>query len=282
MKTIKDILLHATNLLHQTSSSPRLDSELLLSHCLSKSRTYFFTYPEQALTSAEHKQMQSLLEERVKGTPIAYMTGQKEFWSLMLKVTTDTLIPRPETELLVETALTALEGIKNPVIIELGTGSGAIAIALASERSDSTIYASDISEKALTIAKHNAQTHQIKNISFMYSNWLTDYPNIKADLIISNPPYIAHNCPLIETNVKNHEPSLALFSNENGYHDLLTIIEQSKYYLRRQGTILLEHGINQEGTLAKILNKHGFISFKNHADLQGINRCVDAKYLHSE
>ncbi len=261
------------------SDSPRLDAELLLSHCTGKSRTFFFTYPEKKLTLDQYQQLEDLVDERIKGMPIAYLTGEKEFWSLTLKVTPDVLIPRADTEVLIETAQHMLEDIKTPTIFDLGTGSGAIALALAVERPDAYIYASDLSEKALLIAKENAKTHNITNITFLQSNWFDSFPEVKAHLIISNPPYIANDCPHIEINVKTFEPTTALFSNKDGYHDLLTIINQSKYYLCRQGDLLLEHGINQEQTLRNTLTNHGFSNIKNHQDIQKLNRCISAKFL---
>lgn len=276
MKTIKQTLLEASAKLGSVTDSPRLDAELLLSHCLEQSRTYFFTHPDRNIEPSEEKQFSALIEQRLNGAPIAYITGEKAFWSLNLKVTADVLIPRADTEILVEVALNKIHNITNPTIFDLGTGSGAIALAIATERPDATIYASDTSDKALQIAQENAKNNQLTNITFIQSNWFNEYPLIQAHLIVSNPPYIAYDCPHLEINVKKFEPNAALFSDENGHHDLLTIIKQSKYYLCRQGELLLEHGMNQEVLLMNTLKNHGFINIESHQDIQKINRCISA------
>lgn len=277
MRTIKDLLSLGCKQLQPYSDSPRLDAELLLSYCINKNKTFFFSHPESEITEAQYQKFATLLNERSKGTPIAYLIGKKDFWSLTLEVTPDVLIPRADTELLVEQALLLLEQTPNPVIFDLGTGSGAIALALATERPDATIYASDSSEKALQIAHKNAKHYQLDNIVFLHSNWFEAYPKISANMIISNPPYISSNCPHIEKNVKDFEPSAALFSGNDGYQDLLTIIEQCKYYLCRLGDLLLEHGIGQEVILKNALKNHGFSQIKCHKDIQAINRCISAK-----
>lgn len=280
MKTIKETLIETTLLLKKISDSARLDAELLLQFCLNQSRTFLFTYPEKTLTAQEQTAFNNLIEQRLQGVPIAYITGEKEFWSLTLKVSKDTLIPRADTEIIVETALKKLEGLTQAVVIELGTGSGAIAIALATERPDLTLYACDISKEALKIAKINCEQHQLTNIHLLHSDWFSALPNLKADLIISNPPYIDTNCPLIEENVKAYEPELALCSLDKGFKDLLTIIQQSTYYLRHHGYVLLEHGINQEKKLKDMFRNNGFSSIENHVDLQNINRCISAQINH--
>lgn len=277
MKTIKQQLIDSSLELNSISDTPRLDAELLLQHSLKRSRTYLFTYPEKILSHSEKLCFNELLSKRLTGLPIAYITGEKEFWSLKLEVSKDTLIPRADTEILVEAALNKLKNLQNPIIIELGTGSGAIAIALAKERPDATIYACDISKKALLIAQKNINTHNIKNINLIHSDWFKNIPKVQANLIISNPPYIARNSTALEKHVKNHEPASALFSNDNGYKDLLTIINQCTYYLRHEGYILLEHGIHQEQKLNNVLKRGTFQSIENHRDIQNINRCVSAQ-----
>ena len=277
MRIIKALLSLGCKQLQPYSDSPRLDAELLLSHSIDKNRTFFFSHPESEISELQCQKYTTLLNERSKGIPIAYLIGKKDFWSLTLEVTPDVLIPRADTELLVEQALQLLKNTTNPIIFDLGTGSGAIALAIATERPDATIYASDQSEKALQVAQKNAQNYQLSNVVFLQSNWFEAYPNIKADLIISNPPYIAPNCPYIDKNVKAFEPSAALYSGNDGYQDLLTIIEQSKYYLCRLGVLLLEHGIGQELILKNTLKNHGFSQIKRHKDIQAINRCISAK-----
>lgn len=276
MTTIKQFLITASRTLSDYSDSARLDAELLLLKILAKPRTFLFSHPEYSLTQNEIEQVTNLLELRQQGTPIAHILGQQEFWSLPLMVTPDTLIPRADTEILVEQALLKLKTIEAPIVFDLGTGTGAIALAIASERPDAQVYASDTSSKALKVAQQNIESLAINNIQLLKSDWLNQFSKLKADLIVSNPPYIGHDCQLIENNVKTYEPHSALFSKQNGYKDLLTIISQSKYHLRPCGTLLLEHGLNQELILNKALVEAGFKQISNHKDLADINRCVCA------
>jgi release factor glutamine methyltransferase len=242
---IKALLETAIKNLRNTSGSPRLDAELLLAHCLKKDRSYLLAWPEIIPAVSVQASFLKLLDKRQQGIPVAYLLGIKEFWSLNLIVTPDVLIPRPETELLVETALEKIQGLSSPNILDLGTGSGAIALALAHERPDASITATDISQKSLQIAKKNARKHDIKNITFLQSDWFSNIPLQTFDLIVSNPPYIATNDPHLKNTDIIHEPQQALISGEEGLEDIKNIVTTARNWLNKKGWLIIEHGYDQ-------------------------------------
>ena len=229
----------------KTSESLRLDAEILLCSVLNYDRSKLYAYPEENLSEKEIKEFNHLIDERAKGFPVAHITGHKEFWSLSFKVSKHTLIPRPETELLVETALNLINKNKLQNIIDLGTGSGAIAIAIASEQPNLDIVATDINEKALEIAKQNSKFHQTININFKQSNWFKDIGDDLYDLIISNPPYIRDNDPHLEQGDVRFESRTALVSGKVGLEDINTIVNASSQYINNSGWLLIEHGYDQ-------------------------------------
>lgn len=219
------------------------------------------------MDKAQSKHFTSLIEKRLTGYPVAYLLGTKAFWTLDLLVTPDVLIPRPETELLVETVLEKIQDINNPKILDLGTGSGAIALALASERSDARIIASDYSEKALIIAQKNADTNQLnQQVSFVKSDWFSNINDKDFDLIVSNPPYIDPNDPHLTQTIR-HEPQQALVADNLGMKDIETIIENCSPFLKNGGWVLLEHGYNQSKQTLKHFAKHDFINGKTYLDI---------------
>jgi len=260
------------------SDSPRLDAEILLAHALNKSRTYLLTWPEKNIEINRSDTFKTLVEKRCEGQPIAYLTGEWEFWSLPLKVNTGTLIPRPETELLVELALKKCSA-KNANLTDLGTGSGAIALALASERSSWSVLATDASAQALEVARANAETLGLGNIEFLLSNWFSDLPDKQFDLIISNPPYIDELDPALETSVINWEPRQALISSLNGMADLEIIIDQAKPFLKAGAWLLVEHGYNQGEEVAQLFQRGGYKQINTEQDLNGHDRVTCGLWL---
>ncbi len=254
----------------RVSDTPLLDTEILLAEVLGVSRSYLFAFPERQLTTKENNLFASYLEKRKKKIPVAYITGHREFWSLDLLVTTDTLIPRPETELIVELAL-QIDGWQR--VADLGTGSGAIAIALATERPDWEIHATDKSERALAVAKENAGRFKLTQIVFHQGDWLAALPDMQFDLIVSNPPYIAVNDPNLES---EHEPRSALIAAENGLQDIIQISQQAREYLRQGGRLLMEHGFQQAADVQRILENLGYINIKTYSDLAGLDRVTGA------
>lgn len=252
--------------------NPGLEAELLLCHVLHKNRAYLFAHPEVLLSEEQYQLYQHCLAERARGVPIAYILGEREFWSLNLKVTPHTLIPRHETERLVELALENISDNADTWVLELGTGSGAIALALAKERPKWNIVACDLSREALQVAQENAQRLHIPNVCFYHSNWFSAIPARQYNVIISNPPYIPEHDPHLNEGDLRFEPRKALASSQEGLADLHLIITQGYDYLLPNGLILLEHGYDQKLKVQAILNKLGYKGVQCWKDIQGHDR----------
>lgn len=249
-----------------------IDSEVLLSVVINKNRAYLYSHPEQRLTHKQYQNYIHLVQERAKGMPIAYLTQSREFWSLTLKVTPDTLIPRHETERIVELALELIPNHAKTTVLDLGTGSGAIALALAKERPTWQIDACDKSKKALLIAQENAQNNHINNVQFYHSDWFNQLPQKRYHAILSNPPYIAKTDPHLSQGDVQFEPTTALVSEKNGLADIQHIIQNSYDYLLPHGLLLLEHGYDQKKQVSTILNQLGYENIKCWQDLMGHDR----------
>jgi release factor glutamine methyltransferase len=265
-------------------ANPELEAALLLCHTLHKPRSYLFAWPEQTLSPEQHRYYMRLVERRLSQEPIAYITGQREFWSLPLRVNPHTLIPRPETELLVERSIHHLQQISQPRIADLGTGSGAIALALASDRPDAAIDATDISTKTLTQAKENAKRLGFDHITFHQGDWCEALPVDQTyDLIVSNPPYIEADDPHLYQGDLPQEPELALVSGSDGLNAIRTIVRQaSAGRLRAAGWLLLEHGYQQAEAVQKLLRSAGFTNIATHPDLAGHPRVTEGQFADSE
>jgi release factor glutamine methyltransferase len=260
-------------------TSAELEASLLLCHLLDRPRSYLYTWPEKTLDPEQLSDYEILIGRRLAGEPIAHITGQREFWSLNLKVTSDTLIPRPETELLVERSLHHLENTPQPLVADLGTGSGAIALALASERGDAEIYACDLSENALAVAQENAEQLALNNVRFHAGDWFQALPiDSKYDLIVSNPPYIEADDPHLRRGDLLKEPLSALISGEDGLVDIRQIIEQAPSHLKPGGWLLFEHGYQQAEAVANLLQCKGFVDIQSHKDLAGHPRVTEGRY----
>ena len=276
-ETLQQALQQCQQQLQQAglTDSPALDCELLLMHSLQQPRSYLYTWPEKPLTSFQQQQLQSLMTQRAAGHPIAHLLGEKEFWGLPLKVTPDTLIPRPETELLVETALNLLqkkpkfaENFQNPQscsqnlsLLDLGTGTGAIALALASELPNTQITATDFSPHALQIAQLNAQRLNLP-VQFAQGSWFEAVEASQAfDLICSNPPYIDPNDPHLTQGDVRFDPLTALTAEKQGLAELETIIHQAPSHLNTEnglGWLLVEHGYDQKEAVQHLFQQAGF------------------------
>jgi release factor glutamine methyltransferase len=272
MTSIRDALSDATKDLRPTNSDARFDAEMLLSHLLKKNRAYLFTYPENTLTSEQWQCFQELIQQRAQGVPIAYLTGQREFWSLPLKVNKHTLIPRHETERIVELALEYLPKEATIDLLDLGTGSGAIALALASERPNWRITACDLSPEALKLAQENANQLHLLNVRFYHSDWFNDLPLKTYHAILTNPPYIAAGDPHLSIGDARFEPLSALVSGQNGLADLQCIITTSYEYLAPGGLLLVEHGYDQKSSIEAILNKLDYKDVTCWQDIGGNDR----------
>jgi release factor glutamine methyltransferase len=272
MTNIKDALKVGRKILSESSPSAQLDVEVLLSKVLKTNKAYLYTYPETSLTEEEENQYLSLVSARDNGEPIAYLVGMREFWSLPFQVTNSTLIPRPETELLVEKTLENIDSSKSASILELGTGSGAIAIAIAHARPNWNLIAAEKSESALKVAIKNAEQLEIKNIKFILSDWFSKVDELSFDCIISNPPYIAENDPHLSSGDVRFEPNEALISGANGLESLQNIIKHGYDYLASNGILLLEHGYDQRVAVGKLLGQYGYQDVECWQDLQKKDR----------
>ena len=274
MQTIKQAFEQAKKSIQ--SDTPALDSEILLAQILRKPRNFIYTWPEFELSSKQQDQLQQLVQRRRHGEPMAYILGYKEFWSLKLKINPSVLIPRPETELLVETATKLLPNHRLN-IADLGTGSGAIALALSKERPNWQIIATDISPNAIKIAKQNQATHQCENIQFIEMHWGTGLTESNFDLIISNPPYIEQNDPHLTQGDVQHEPKKALIAADNGFADIHFIIKQAANLLKPSAYLLLEHGYQQGIFVQNLFKQNNYYDIKTIKDLAGLERVTYGK-----
>jgi release factor glutamine methyltransferase len=276
-QTVSDALHTATMLLSRSSPSARLDAELLLSYVTGLSRTDFRAHPERELPAAAGWSFQQLIKRRSQGEPVAYICQQQEFWSLLLEVSPAVLIPRPETELVVERVLAHVNKEDTVRIADLGTGSGAIALAVASERPRASVIAIDASKDALEIASRNIARLQVSNISLLHGSWLAPLAGRRCDVIASNPPYIAQDDPDLAPQVRRFEPRIALISGPTGYEALDLIIREAPAHLNPGGWLVLEHGWKQGEEVRRRLVRHGFVHVRSHADLAGHERVTEGQ-----
>ena len=282
MIDVKRALNLAINQLEPYSETARADAEILLAIVLAKTRTWLYAYPETLLSKTQLLDFQRFVARRSLGTPVAYLTGTREFWSLPLKVNEETLIPRPETELIVELALNIMSHQKDAQILDLGTGSGAIAIALAKERTDWHITATDCSTGALETAKENADELDLQNIRFIESDWFSQITTPALfHAIVSNPPYIAANDPHLGAGDLRFEPQLALISGNSGLSALEHIIKHSIARLEPDGLLLIEHGFSQKSAVTSMLNDYGYVEVECWKDLHGNDRVSGGKRISS-
>lgn len=279
MPTIKTALAEATRLLQHVTDTPLLEAEILLSKALLKNRPHLRAWPEKELTPEQDSAYQTLLNERRSGQPIAYLTGTREFWSREFIVTSDVLIPRPETELLIELSLTLIPADKPCNIIDLGTGTGIIAVTLAAERRLAQVTAADISPAALSVAKKNAANHHTEHIQFYQSDWLDNVPKDLYDLIVSNPPYIAENDTHLHQGDLRFEPKTALIAQDQGLADIKTIAETAYERLENGGYLLVEHGFEQDTDVQRLFIANGYKQVSTVKDLAGLPRVTMGRYL---
>ncbi len=267
--TIIASLLRAADL--PDSPTARLDAELLLAAALGKSRSYLHTWPEKIVSSEAALTFADYLQRRRGGEPVAYILGQQGFWKLDLEVAPHTLIPRPDTELLVEAALELLPATPTQVL-DLGTGSGAIALALASERPAWHVTGVDRVLEAVALAERNRQRLHLNNATVLNSHWFSALQGRTYDLIISNPPYIAANDPHLVAGDVRFEPASALVAGQDGLDDLRHIIKEAPAYLSAGGWLLLEHGYDQASAVRDLLLNEGFDEVHSRIDLGGHER----------
>lgn len=268
MATVQALLRGADDL---PGDSARRDAEILLCHCLDKPRTWLYTWPESEVATAQGQHFEQLLARRRQGVPVAYLTGRREFWTLPLIVNQHTLIPRPETETLVEWALElALPG--DASVVDLGTGSGAIALAVASERPGWQVSGVDASDDALDVARANAQATGLQRVSFQKSDWYAALAGQRFHLLLSNPPYIELDDPHLVRGDVRFEPRSALVAPEDGYADLASLVEGAPVHLLPGGWLLLEHGFEQGARVRQLLLGAGFSDVTTRRDMAGQER----------
>ncbi len=272
-KSIEAVLKRASLILSESGSeSPSLDAAVLLCHVLEKPRSYLLTWPEKALTPEEEQQFDTLLTRRIAGEPVAYILGEREFWSLPLNVAPSTLIPRPDTERLVELALDKALTHEGD-ILDLGTGTGAIALALASELKSRSVMGVDYQVEAVELARSNATKLNISNCQFAQGSWFEPIDLVhKFSVIVSNPPYIDENDPHLSQGDVRFEPSTALVADNNGLADIETITAQAPNYLQVGGWLLFEHGFEQGQAVRDILASNGFCHVATEQDYAGNDR----------
>lgn len=277
---IESALTTTAQALQSVSDSPRLDAELLLVSVLDEPRSHLFAHPDEALSTEDAVRLSALVQRRLNHEPIAYLTGEKEFWSLPLMVSTATLVPRPETELLVEATLALIPRDASMAVLDLGTGSGAIAIAISSERPLCRIVATDLSSPALTIAAANAERHELTNITFLQGDWLEPVADRTFDLVVSNPPYVAENDAAM--NLLRCEPRIALVAGEDGLDAIRRIAADAGKNLLGGGALLVEHGADQEEAVAQVLADEGWDNIQCLPDLSNLPRVTCALWKPNE
>lgn len=277
MATIAELLL----LRHQltaVSDSPGLDVELLLCHCLQKPRSYLKGWADEPVAAQQQTRFQHLFARRLAGEPIAHLIGERGFWTLDLTVNASTLIPRPETELLVEKSLQLLADKPVAQVLDLGTGTGAIALALASERPQWQLLGSDKVPAAVALAETNRKRNGLTNVRFLQSNWFEQLAGRQFDLIVSNPPYIDAADPHLQRGDLRFEPRSALVASEQGLADIRKIIAESRLFLTRQAWLIFEHGYNQAAAVRELLSAAGFEQIFTNQDLAGQDRISGGQF----
>ena len=274
---IQQALQQADSSLSEVSPTATLDAQVLLSHVLQCNTAHIAAWPEKDLSKEQQTKYLNLIQQRSQGIPVAYLTQQREFWSLIFAVNDSTLIPRPDTETLVEYILSNFNDKDDLTLLDLGTGTGAIAISIASERPSWQIVASDFSEDALVLAKQNSETHQTSRITFIQSDWFTEISRSNFDIIVCNPPYIAADDPHLQQGDVRFEPESALISGEAGMDDIEHLCLHAKDHLKDGGSFIVEHGYNQQHLVAECFAKNNFIDIEQKQDLAGHVRMTAGK-----
>lgn len=283
MRSLRDVLLQDVESLRRALSlemnEARIEVQCLLQYVLSEPRAHLLAHPERVLNVDEQTAYAALLQRRLRGEPIAHLLREREFFGLSFKVTSATLIPRPETELLVELALqripprqSASREVGRFRVLDLGTGTGAIALSIAHTRSDVEVLAVDASEAALQVARENAVRLATLNVSFMQSDWFSALSEQHFDLIVSNPPYIAAGDIHLAQGDVRFEPLTALVAGADGLDDIRTIVAQAGAHLKKQGSLLLEHGYNHATAVRDLLIKNRYVGVFSAKDIGGIER----------
>jgi len=278
--SIEKALSAATEKLYGISEAARLEAELLLARAIDMPRSFLFAHPEDELDDDALRRLDETIVRRLAGEPMAYITGSKEFWSMELFVTPATLVPRPETELLVDIALRDIPRKAEWQILDLGTGSGAIALAIARERPLCSITAVDDSAQALAVARENANRNTIGNVEFLEGDWTAPVVDRKFRIVVSNPPYVCAGDKALEA--LRAEPLSALAAGEDGLEAITILARDCPAIIEDDGVLLLEHGAEQKESVAELLMSYGWERIQCYDDYSGLPRVTSAHYLISE
>ena len=272
LSTVGELLETSIKELNATSPSARLDAELLVSHALERPRTFVHTHAGEIVAPVVIAQVRELIARRRAGEPVAYILGTRKFWSLDLEIDRSVLIPRPETELLVEFALEVLPAEAHSRVLELGTGSGAVALAIARERPHARVTATDVSAQALVLACRNAEQLEIGNVTFVAGSWYDPLGAMHCDLIVSNPPYVPADDPALTTGDTSREPRAALSPGRTGLEAIELILARAREHLRSGGWLAVEHGAGQGAAVRALFSQHGLSTIRTLQDLAGHER----------
>ncbi|SDD66340.1 [protein release factor]-glutamine N5-methyltransferase [Cupriavidus sp. YR651] len=269
-----DPTLREAQTLPAMAGLPALEARMLLSHVTGFSRTQLITRDTDHLTAAQRDAFATLLARRLAGEPMAYLLGEREFFGRTFRVTPDVLIPRPDTEIAAEASLARIANVHAPRVLDMGTGSGILAVTIARERPDAEVWATDISPGAVLVAQDNARALQADNIRFLVSDWYQSVPDgVRFHLIVSNPPYIAAGDPHLAEGDLRFEPIDALTDHEDGLSDLAAIVAGATARLLPDGWLLMEHGYDQAASMRSLLTRAGFEDVYTARDLAGLERC---------
>ncbi len=275
--TVEQARRAGSNRLQSISDTAQLDVDIILSEAMLMNRNMLNMMPHVELNAVQQNKFEFLLSRRMAGEPIAYITGSKEFWSIDLRVSPATLVPRPETELVVERTLVHCDDLDSPDIADLGTGCGAIALALAVEIVDSAITATDISNEALKVARQNQRNLNLGNVKFIQGDWTDTLASMRFDAVVSNPPYIREGDPCLMDIFMQHEPRLALTGGNDGLSAIRRIIESSVRYLNPDGWLVIEHGFDQDEAVRGIMMRHRYSDICTFKDLAGLPRVTEGR-----
>lgn len=278
--SIEKALSAATEKLRGVSEAARLEAELLLARAIDMPRSFLFAHPEDELDDDALQRLDETIVRRLAGEPMAYITGSKEFWSMELAVSPATLVPRPETELLVDIALRDIPRKAEWQILDLGTGSGAIALAIARERALCSITAVDISAEALAVARENANRNTIGNVEFREGDWTAPVVDRKFRVVVSNPPYVCAGDEALDA--LRAEPLSALAAGADGLEAITVLARDCPAIIEDDGVLLLEHGAEQKESVAELLMSYGWERIQCYDDYSGLPRVTSAHYPTSE
>lgn len=277
MRTTRSLLAEAADAL--AGSSGRREAELLLAHVLRRSRAWLYAHADDAHADEIGQRFHALVARRASGEPVAYLTGHRQFWSLDLAVTPDVLIPRPETELLVELALERLVREEETHVADLGTGSGAVALAIAHELPSARVLGTDVSAAALTVAGANGEALGLRNVEFARGDWFAAVGARTFDLVVANPPYVADDDPHLAQGDVRFEPRTALAAGADGLDAIRAIVQAAPEHIEYGGSLLIEHGYEQGAAVRALLESSGFIEVFTALDLEQRERVSGGRYL---